>query len=310
LLNNRAKLLDAGIYYPDIGQEFLYGHHNLVNSIRQKDDALITRILAALPAKASHILLSSENFDGISVEAVQYMVTRFEDFDIRIVYFKRDPESLLFSNWQESIKQGGVTTWSEYFLRHLTHPYRSEIINPSLVLDRYKGVLGGESIRVIDYEDVLSQGGDIAVALLREVGANVHIVPLKESLNRSMHSSVIEILRALNQIFANEKKLNKANVREAFFRVTNQGAVKPRVKELLGVVCEYNVHYTLRSSAILAQLENEFVKKYGSGGISKNDVGENASGAAFPSAAWLSDRRGAELLAWLGRQVDKELRSV
>lgn len=306
LVNNRAKLLHAGVFYPEVGQEFLYGHHNLVNSIVHKDDALIDRLLESIPANASHILLSSENFDALSLESIKYTASRFNGFNVNIVYFKRDPEPLLFSNWQESIKHGGVTSWSEYFLDHLTHPYRSKVINPSLVLDKYSSIFGTESIRIIDYEDVMRQGEDIAIALSRQINADIDIDFQDKDINKSMHSSVVEILRVLNQNFANENKLNKSNVREAFFKVTNERAVKSRVKELLGIVCKYNVPYTLSGSSILTLLENQFSTKYGYK-INKSNASGSGSGGNFPASEWLCDTRGRELLAWLKCRVEDNL---
>jgi hypothetical protein len=307
LVDNREKLLDAGVFYPAIGQEFLFGHHNLVKSIARKDDVQIDRLLASVPANARHILLSSENFSAISVESIKYMASRFSAFTVNIVYFKRDPESLLFSNWQESIKHGGVASWAEYFLGHLTHPYRSEIINPNLVLDKYSDVLGKESIRIIDYEEVMRQGEDIAVVLSRQVNADIDVKLQDKDVNKSMHSAVIEILRVLNQSFANENKLNKSNVREAFFRVTGKMAVKPRVKELLGIVCEYNVPYTLCGSSVVTLLENQFSKKYGHNGINSSNPYGGGFGGNYPASGWLCDARGSELLAWLKDRVGENL---
>ena len=307
LVNNREKLLDAGVFYPEIGQEFLYGHHNIVKSIVHKEDSSIDRLIESVPIGIKHVLLSSENFDNVSVDSIEYMASRFYGFNVRVIYYKRDAEPLLFSNWQENIKHGGVSSWSEYIISHLTYPYRSMIINPNLVLDKYAGVFGVESIQIIDYEKIMQQGKDIAVALLKQINADVGIDLPTKDVNKSMRAAATEILRALNQIFANENKLKAFNVRQAFFRTLNDDAIKPIFKELISVVCEYNVPFTLSGSPVLKLLENQFLEKYGKNRISDNNASRSSSGGDFPASGWLCDERGKVLLSRLKQSVEENL---
>lgn len=164
----------------------------------------------------------------------------------------------MFSAWQESIKHGGVETWERFFLRHLSKPYSSNVLNGVAVLNRWND--GVVKIHVINYDDVIKSGDDVCASLLDKIPISVNGINLEgESVNQSLDYSDVELMRVLNLLAKNDGYLRGANVRKVYLDLRKESN---SVRSLIQAIQKNKVSFELGGSWVIQSMENYFFKSY------------------------------------------------
>lgn len=256
LYDNRKILRDNGLYYPEglIGPQ--WGHHKLAQATAKKDKEVVQSFISDL---GENSLISSENFENLKKDEVRWFIDHLEGFSIEVLYFKRDYQSLLVSSWQESVKHGGAETWERFYLRHLTRPYISPVLNGVSVLDRWSS---NDSIRihVINYNKVVNSGGDVCASLLEKIPLSFGGIKLGDkSVNRSFDYSDIELVRALNLRARNEGCLRGHNVRDSYL---NLKGISESIRFLLHSIRGRMILFDLAGSWAVHAMERHFFSNY------------------------------------------------
>ncbi|QDG36257.1 hypothetical protein FJN13_16215 [Alteromonas mediterranea] len=214
LSENRNELNKSGITYPErlIGPQ--WGHHKLVERIRARDSNDIIDLFAKAE---EHVFLSSENFEDLAEDDIEFFKSLLADYSVEIIFFKRSYSKLLVSAWQESVKQGESGNWSEFLLTHTLKPFRSQILNSSSVIEKWEKI--ADKVHVFDYDAILHQGLDIVKAMCDKVlGVNIPVTP--SSVNKSMHLADIELIRILNHRYQNKTGRHpRTIIRDAYLKL-------------------------------------------------------------------------------------------
>lgn len=251
LFEQSDVLLQQGVMYPKslIGPQ--WGHHKLVEKVKQRDVAAVSEFLRT---DEETLLVSSENFEDLNEEDIHFLSTLTVDFNVEVIFFKRAYSKLLVSAWQESVKQGEMQTWSEFLLEHALKPFKSKILNSSSVLENW-GMLANRT-HVFDYDAMLSEGVDIAEALCNKV-LNAKIPIQSAAINQSMNLADIEIIRMLNHRYVKRTGQHpRTLVRDQYIELKKQKNIT--VTRAFEMVNEELVEETLDECWTINFFENKF----------------------------------------------------
>lgn len=228
---NREKLASAGLLYPDENIGPQWGHHQLVEQIKGREEARINKFLSDL---TQDTIISSENLTYLGPDEIAFFGGFCTDFDVEVIYFKRGLAELLLSYWQEVVKHGSSVSYPKFVLRHVGNPFASGILNGVATLNKWKTVFGDKSPTIVDFDKIASDGADICDVLLHQVLGLDLSFGAGEKINVSMNFVDVEIIRVLNALVSATGKPVTTNVREAFLGLKRQG--DSRVRKLFDAI--------------------------------------------------------------------------
>jgi len=239
LCENRERLEDLGVHYPNLGLGGQYGQHELVEKIRALDEPELGQYLSEFIGAGTN-LISSENFDRLKADDLAKLRAALVPLltdppEIHIVFYHRNYADLLPSWWQEEIKHGGVFSFYEFLLPHLLRPFASNLVNPALVLDLYAQVFGRDSISIVDYD---SARDELLLPLFGLLG--VAVPPgINEVVNSSMKVELVEVLRVLNGLAKARNEWHFHKTRTLFLQKLRDAPVADELAGLVTLIREH-----------------------------------------------------------------------
>ncbi len=207
LLKSREALRSEGWEYPEFGVSqfaqhriyaWLAGHAAASGDVT---DASFAEMVAQHP----RIILSSEDFVYLKPDRLRHLHSLLPETQVQIVYFVRTPVDLWPSHWQELVRHGRDDTLLEYLSAFAgwTATFEALAMNPIGHLTKYAENFGQDALRIVCYNNIIEQGGDIFDFFWRNVLRIENPVPAGEA--RIIHPSqplhMIEMLRSLNQLY-------------------------------------------------------------------------------------------------------------
>lgn len=219
--DNRELLREFGVEYPELGAEFLFGHHNFAWSfipdkcLQDGDRFTVEKLLESLHrTPAETIFISSEDFDFLQLQHIKSLARTLEGFQVQIVLYARHPAEMLYSLWQERIKHGDTISLPSYYDSILQNPRQ---IDYRTIANLWSGIFGEQSISIIIYDNLRESNTDIAFFLLNEVmQLNIDFCQLKKpdkKINPSSSIEIIEILRRINGLSKDNMRKNHTSVK-------------------------------------------------------------------------------------------------
>lgn len=160
-LANRDRLQAAGICYPEAGLNGA-GHHDLVEACREGNTAMLN-ILAAQAAPFPTLLISSENFSGLSAGALGRLKSVFPTARFQVIYYLRRLTGLWRSHWCEMIKHGQGFSFADFMLqttRADLNPFTAPPV-PAVQLGTLASVFGLQALQIFSYDLITQDGADI-----------------------------------------------------------------------------------------------------------------------------------------------------
>jgi hypothetical protein len=212
LLKSRAALNAAGWEYPEyalsqFAQHQLYHWLNGNNaSAGNVSEAGFKDLLERNP----RLILSSEDFVYFLPERIRRLRGLLGDAPVEVVYFLRTPVDLWPSHWQELVRHGRDDTLLEYLAAYAgwTKAVEPSSMNPVAHLRKYADVFGQDALKIICYDNIVSENGDIFEFFWRNVLGLRHLDP--PGTARVIHPSqplhMIEMLRNLNQLYRTRRQ--------------------------------------------------------------------------------------------------------
>jgi hypothetical protein len=254
-------LAERGVCYPTDKWIFHFGHHDLID--REMVGSLRQDLAACVPADATTVVLSTENFDRLEEPAIRLLREQVDD-PVRIVFYLRRADALLYSTWQEDVKFGSEESFPRFLLRHLAKPFSSELINPALVLDRWASVFGLDSIRIFDYDHLVETGVDLCKSFLQEVLGVEGLDPSTTTLiNKSLARADAELLRALNSIDRSRGHPPGDDLREEFLAQDEAGGEFSQLAERPRKAIQDAMEYLdLGALGLVKAIREQFREKY------------------------------------------------
>lgn len=255
LFESRKLLSKKGLYYSEylIGPQ--WGHHQLVEAIKQRNIEKIQEFLLDLSDTS---FVSSENFENLSGDDIQFFFSLLEDFSVEIIFVKRSFSELIISNWQESIKHGSYKIWPEFVLEHVMKPFSSLILNQSSTLEKWSQL--SNKTHAINYDKLKEDKIDIVDYILRiTLGDEFEKVSTGHHINASMNYSDIEIIRILNMISNNEGIPPSTRVRDSYLKLKKEK--NSTIEYLLSKINEELVEFKPSDSWGIKSFEMKFDKE-------------------------------------------------
>lgn len=171
-VKNRGHLLNHNILYPKCGQEFLFGHFNLVHYYKKEEDLKGEFDLENFKREVdttANVLLSSEDFIRLNLEELKSLKSLFQEKSWTVIYYRRNWNDLLESVWSETLKRGSHLSFKEYID---SKEYKSADyfkLNHSENLKLFSKVFGKENIRVLDYDLIENSDENLFNHFLSEI---------------------------------------------------------------------------------------------------------------------------------------------
>ncbi|NOH02551.1 MAG: hypothetical protein HND47_11645 [Chloroflexi bacterium] len=196
------SLENQGVLYPSIGREYSTGHHNIawffeerphINTNRAKLSGDLLRLEAE---ESKNVLLSSEEFSRLLDAQTENLKAAFPNWDFHTIYFLRKGSSLIVSLWQESIKNGLITTpLDKTTLSIISDNMKYDPFNHDANIAKFKRRLEGE-VSVLNYNELLASRTDLTQPVSEIINADLK--QEHKRINPSLGMEVAELVRAAN----------------------------------------------------------------------------------------------------------------
>lgn len=232
LFNNRKKLLDNNILYPEIGllpnkSHPLLPFNHMMGVIPQNVppwyralDKPIQSSLEVLKrlrdeidkSKCNKVIISSEEFVYLSIHSETLQLLEmirevFYDFKIRIICYVREPIDFLLSFYNQIIKGTGTAKFSDF----VTSLLECNVFNYIEVIQYWEKVFGKDNIS-INYYDKSIEGKTYIQYFLSLLGVKEDIlIPDDKTFNSSLKLCYLPLKRELNMLL--DRKINNTKVR-------------------------------------------------------------------------------------------------
>jgi hypothetical protein len=208
LLNSQAYLNQHGFAYPAFGLS-QFAHHRIYSFLKG-DQAAAGDVTEAgikrLALDGVNTILSSEDFIYLQPDRLQRLNLLLQGFRIEVILFVRTPIELWPSHWQELIKHGRDETLLEYLgaFFGLTNTIDARYMNPAGQAARFAQAFGREHVRIFCYNNIVAEGIDLFDYFAEQI---LHLPPKlprqpTSQINKSLRPDMIELLRCLNERFA------------------------------------------------------------------------------------------------------------
>ncbi len=237
--DNRAHLRSLGLAYPELGAEFLFGHHNVAwslmpgHALRNTDSFSLPQLLDWMDqCETQRFLISSEDFDFLQPDQISKLHYLLADYDVKVVMYVRNPMTALYSYWQESVKHGDARPFKAYCEQILID---SQPVDYCKIASRWVKTFGRDALSIVIYDNLVASQIDIVLYLLRDIlgvtkDLEQFVMPDRR-INPSSNTSIIEVIRQLNEI---QQKLNCTEpVTGAFMTFLNQSKTGHKLRQYL-----------------------------------------------------------------------------
>jgi hypothetical protein len=216
------ELKKSGILYPTtlFSDRRLVWHEPLCNRIRAGGDAdLVEKFRELNASDLRYVVLSFEGFFGLSEENLHYLRELTGNCEVQFVYYCRRWSERLPSLWKQDIKEGYVETFPEKLARFMRNPVKTPDLNHRLIWDKFAGIFGRESIRLVSFNNLVEHKVDLVEHFLAAfLDWRYASAPEDTFANESPDTFDIEILRALNAIHLRRDGKTSDRVRVQFLK--------------------------------------------------------------------------------------------
>lgn len=139
-----------------------HNHTRLVDALYTRDtEALKSQVERVVLTSRERVLVSAEDLCLLPLNLLQDLGEALSRHRVTVVYYLRCWSKRLYSVWQEQVRHGYVASFKSFLAEHLVAPAGSEIINPSLCLDRFSDAFGHSSLRIISYDQLVDSEVDL-----------------------------------------------------------------------------------------------------------------------------------------------------
>lgn len=297
-----GDLAKQGLLYPETGRHKLGGHHNLALMIAPPDGLAATRqaLAVELDGFAGDVLLSSENFEFLTANQMKTLGELFDPVEIRVIYLYRHWATLLYSAWQEAIKQGAIGPFDSFALSELAFWPESKLLNFDLPIDMAEAAFGPGTVRIANY-DTLRKQGTLLPAFCQLLGIALDDSSGDDLGNPSMSPVTAEICRAL-AVLARQNGAKPDHELRLHFRKKVRGLKHPLAARLAEMMKPHLRDMPdLRRSPLVTTYLDDFMTRHAARFFSPPDP-DALAGVRIPqtvSSAYLFDPAARQTLEML-----------
>ena len=166
-----------GVIYPRTGRDN-FGHAPLAEALLTGDRSGLDNLVHETRGWRA-VLMSSEHFSAMDEDCLLALRASFPGAEFRIAYALRRLVDLWPSHWAELVKHGQPLSFAGYLDRIRQgddRPFHAAVL-PARQLDRLAAVFGIAALRLIDYDQLRSEGQDLGPAFIDDLFGFGHIAP-------------------------------------------------------------------------------------------------------------------------------------
>lgn len=254
LFENRARLLEGGLDYPDILVGPQWGHHKLVESVRNRDEETILNFLSSID---KNCLISSENFENLNEKDIKFFLMNMHDqFELEIIFVKRAFSDLIISNWQESVKHGSDETWSSFVLSHILKPFKSIILNQLETVNLWKEY--ASKVHILNYDSIKIKDEDLVDNLIQLMQVDIsESISTKSQINASLNYVDVEIIRILNSLYIEQNSVSPGTKIRDFY-LKNKRLGSDEIEASISIINNHLIDFSPADSWGISYFEKRF----------------------------------------------------
>lgn len=139
-----------------------HNHTRLVDALCTRDtEALKRQVERVVLSSRERVLVSAEDLCLLPLSLLKSLGEALSRHRVTVVYYLRCWPKRLYSVWQEEVRHGYVASFKSFLAEHLVAPAGSEIINPSLCLDRFSDAFGYSNLKIVSYDQLADSEVDL-----------------------------------------------------------------------------------------------------------------------------------------------------
>lgn len=254
LHDNASLLNECNLLYPLelIGPQ--WGHHKLVESIRNRDEETVLDFFSSIDKDC---LISSENFENLNKEDIEFFVLNTQNkFELEVIFVKRSFSDLIISNWQESVKHGSDEPWSSFVLSHILQPFSSVILNQLETVNLWKGY--AKYLHILNYDHIKDEGEDLVDKLIELTHIEIsESLATKNRINASLNYVDVEIIRILNSLYIKENGISPGTKIRDFY-LKNKSLGLKGIDASVGIINNHLIDFSPADSWGISFFEKRF----------------------------------------------------
>ncbi|MEV8642691.1 hypothetical protein AB0V79_07070 [Mesorhizobium ciceri] len=257
-----------------------------------------------------NVILSAEGMSGWSSLYIRKMQSIANDCNhgLVVVYFVREPNDLLYSQWKEEVKLGFGEELSEFLIKHLIDPKYSWRYNPIGDLLKFKFESPDFDYHIYLYDVLVRQGEDIFLAMARNSFGISDLSASGGGANESHTIEVIDSMLRFKEHLGEEHGALGGQVREAMYAL--QLKEMPDIYEIIERIYKENMPkrniLLSRDTYHHEMLEQEIASYDRLGKYLRTQVPENGIFPRDPLTLHYYDRRDV----WANATVSNQLRRL
>ncbi|RUX27102.1 hypothetical protein EOA13_21495 [Mesorhizobium sp. M7A.F.Ca.US.011.01.1.1] len=166
-----------------------------------------------------NVILSAEGMSGWNSPYIKEMqnIANAYNHNVIVIYFIREPNDLLYSQWKEEVKLGLNEELHGFLIRHLTDPKYSWRYNPLGDLIKFRFGSSELDYHIYLYDVLRRQKADIFLAMARNSFGISDLSASGSGANESHSIEVIDAMLRLNEHLSEEHGFLGGQVREAMY---------------------------------------------------------------------------------------------
>lgn len=311
LADNARRLRELGILYPKIWRQWLWGHHQLSERLRniQSDTSALRARFSRLRQTGMTILLSSESFANLKPQHIELLADSIANDGVTLYYYLRRWDKLIPSVWRERVKYGSRKTLPRFYADMMSYPLQHPTLNYRVVADRYAEFFGAENIKFVVYDNLVENSEDIVQHFFRIVLGDMSFAASSQRINEGLDPFEVEIIRVLNQLEYGHDNIFNIEMRERY--VTHRSRCEGEVQQLTDIMREHVLSMPVAGNNNgFRTMEKSFLGTYGGNILNKAAPGQifletSRSNVDYVETSYLIDPRAAELIRRIYKAVKK-----
>lgn len=183
----------SNFLYPFISEAEI-AQHRFAQAANEPGKPAFKTMLAELKKAEKPCVISSEELCYLSEGAVGLIKEALSDADVSIIFYQRNPITLLYSWWQEKIKHGSTETFVEFVLGCLLKPDEHHLLVPDALLANWANFFGREAVKIFIYDGI----ANVAAQFASEILAIDETIEVGNAANKSYDHVECELIRFWN----------------------------------------------------------------------------------------------------------------
>lgn len=165
MLHKISQGPNSNFLYP-FSSKTEFAQHRFAQAATEPGKPTFKKMLAEIKEAKKLCVISSEELCYLSEDAIRRIKETLCDAEVSIIFYQRNPITLLYPWWQEKIKHGSTETFVEFVLSCIVNSNEHHLLIPDVLITNWANYFGREAIRIFIYDSIPDVAAQFASELL------------------------------------------------------------------------------------------------------------------------------------------------